>query len=283
MTKYFYEKLEGWPAVAIVAILLGGVAYYAWFSYGKLEEEKALVLARLDESHERSYQLVKLVMEKDAVIDSFEGQISELSGTVGTLEKLTQTDEELLKKYSKIYFLNENYVPPTLADIDEKYLLSGSKNFMIYAKVWPYLRNLLEAARRDGHDLLVASAFRSFESQSALKSAYTVIYGAGANKFSADQGYSEHQLGTAVDFTNSRLGANFSAFGKDEAYRWLRDHAHEYGFILSYPEGNAYYKFEPWHWRFIGVELATKLKEEGKHFYDLDQREIDKYLVNLFD
>ena len=95
--------------------------------------------------------------------------------------------------------------------------------------------------------------------------------------------HSEHQLGTAVDFTTEKLGANFSAFGSDPAYKWLLENAHRYGFILSYPPNNSYYKFEAWHWRYVGVSLATNLHDDGKYFYDLDQREIDRYLVKLFD
>ncbi|OHB11524.1 MAG: hypothetical protein A3H60_01405 [Candidatus Zambryskibacteria bacterium RIFCSPLOWO2_02_FULL_44_12b] len=132
--------------------------------------------------------------------------------------------------------------------------------------------------------MLIASAFRSFETQASLKSEYRVVYGAGtANQFSADQGYSEHQLGTAMDFTTPSVGGAFSKFPADPAYDWLQDNAHKYGFVLSYPENNSYYKFEPWHWRFVGVALATFLHGEGKYFYDLDQREIDTYLIKLFD
>jgi D-alanyl-D-alanine carboxypeptidase len=111
-----------------------------------------------------------------------------------------------------------------------------------------------------------------------------VTYGAGtANQFSADQGYSEHQLGTTVDFTTSSVGATFSGFEDTESYRWLRDEAHRYGFVLSYPPNNSYYQFEPWHWRFVGVDLAQDLHQDDTYFYDLDQREINEYLITLFD
>ena len=109
------------------------------------------------------------------------------------------------------------------------------------------------------------------------------MYGSGANKFSADQGYSEHQLGTTVDFTTPDIGAGFSKFETTAAYTWLTDNAYKYGFALSYPKNNAYYQFEPWHWRFVGVELATKLHNDNMYFYDLNQRIIDTYLVYIFD
>jgi LAS superfamily LD-carboxypeptidase LdcB len=100
---------------------------------------------------------------------------------------------------------------------------------------------------------------------------------------SADQGYSEHQLGTALDFTTRALGAGFTSFAKTEAYSWLQANAYKYGFVISYPEDNTYYQFEPWHWRFVGVSLATMLHEEGQNFYDVLQSKIDAYLIKIFD
>ena len=267
----------------IGVVVIGAVAFYAHASYQGLLNEREDLLSRLETSYNDNYSLVQIIKEREGIINSFQGQIGSIQDTVGVLEKLSKTDEELLKKYSKIYFLNENYEPSTLTDIADEYVLKGSTNYYINAKVWPYLRSLFETAHNDGIELLSASAYRSFDTQSALKSSYTVTYGSGANKFSADQGYSEHQLGTSLDFTTKKLGSSFSAIASDPAYQWLQSNAHKYGFILSYPEGNAYYKFEPWHWRFVGVELASELHTEGKHFYDLDQREIDEYLVKLFD
>ncbi len=212
----------------------------------------------------------------------FQSQIQNLAGTVGVLEKLSKTDAELLKKYSKIYFLNENYIPESVSAIDSKYVFQKEKTTEINTKVLPYLQNLIDDANRNGLNLLILSGYRSFHTQASLKSAYKVTYGSGANKFSADQGYSEHQLGTTVDFTNNKIGAVLSGFDKTDEYKWLLENAHRYGFILSYPKDNAYYIFEPWHWRYVGVELATKLYDEKLSFYSLDQRVLDSYLLNLF-
>jgi len=188
-----------------------------------------------------------------------------------------------LQKYSKVYFLNENYAPSNLAEIDLKYLYDKDKPLQIHANVQPYLYNLLENASSSSVSIEIISAYRSFSDQSSLKLSYKMIYGSGANKFSADQGYSEHQLGTAVDFTTPDTGASFLKFETTTAYKWLTENAYKYGFILSYPKQNTYYRFEPWHWRFIGVSLATKLHDSNKYFYDLDQREIDSYLISIFD
>ncbi len=210
--------------------------------------------------------------------------VGSISGTVGTLQKLSQVDVQLLKKYSKVYFTNENYTPAHLTKIPEEYLYSSSREEQFLSEAMPHLESLLSTAKSDGITLYVKSGYRSFAEQKTLKSAYSVVYGAGtANTFSADQGYSEHQLVTTIDFITTGLGGNLAGFGKTDSYTWLKENAYRFGFVLSYPEGNKYYMYEPWHWRYIGVKIATYLHDNNLNFYDLDQREIDKYLANIFD
>ena len=231
---------------------------------------------------ERDDFSLKYSEEKNRM-DSFSSQIEGIQGTVGTLERLSQTDEELLEKYSKVFFLSENYIPRAFIKITPEYSFDTQEDYLIYDKIWHFLQEMLIAAENANIHIRIISAYRSFGMQADLKSSYSMIYGSGANKFSADQGYSEHQLGTTLDFSTEEIGASFSIFDKTTAYRWLLENAYKYGFILSYPEGNQYYQFEPWHWRFIGRGLAEKLHQEGKNFYDLDQREIDQYLISFFD
>ncbi|MFM2424248.1 MAG: hypothetical protein RLZZ70_639 [Candidatus Parcubacteria bacterium] len=227
--------------------------------------------------------LQERLIKEEAQNAVFEKQIRKLSGTVGQLDKLAKTDEELLQKYSKVYFLSEHFVPSRLKLIDTEYLAAGRKEQYFHAEALPFLEDLLAAAKDDGIDLRVVSAYRSFETQAELKGAYLQSYGSGANTFSADQGYSEHQLGTALDFSTPNLGGSLDGFGGTEAYTWLKENAHTYGFILSYPQGNNYYVYEPWHWRFVGTELATDLYRDKASFYDWDQRKINEYLIDLFD
>lgn len=242
--------------------------------------ELEVLLAQLNHDNQNLTDALDAEREK---VDGFQNDIKKITKTVGTLEKLSQIDPELLKKYSKVYFLNEHYTPPDLTYVSKKFLESQSKLEKVHEKVWPYLKNLLEDAQDDDIDLKVTSAYRSFEEQTSLKGGYKVVYGAGsANQFSADQGYSEHQLGTTVDLTASSTTA-FVNFENTEAYKWLLNNAYKYGFVLSYPKGNIYYQFEPWHWRFVGVQLANDLHDDDKFFYDMDQRDIDKYLVEIFD
>lgn len=213
----------------------------------------------------------------------FAKQIQQLSGTVNDLSKLAKTDRELLQKYSRVFFLSENYIPARLTQIRDEYVLEGRKDQYFHTDAIRWLERMIRDAARDGITLRVLSAYRSFDEQHELKGQFTRQYGTGANTFSADQGYSEHQLGTAVDIVDPDTNGTFQSFAETDTYAWLLDNAHRYGFILSYPEGNQFYIFEPWHWRFVGRELATDLYDEGAFFYDWDQRRIDEYLLSLFD
>jgi LAS superfamily LD-carboxypeptidase LdcB len=211
--------------------------------------------------------------------------VGSITGKVDTLQKLSTIDAELLKKYSKVYFLNENFAPAHLTLIPQEYVYSNTRQEQFLTEAWWALQGLLNDAKNAGVELYVKSAFRSFSEQQALKSNYTVTYGAGtANSFSADQGYSEHQLATAVDFITGGLNGQLTnAFDTTQAYQWLAQNAYKYGFEMSYPKGNDYYVYEPWHWRFVGKQLASDLHNTNKNFYDMDQRDIDTYLANLFD
>lgn len=214
----------------------------------------------------------------------FAYQLDRVTKKYNDLEWLNSVDPQLLQKYSKVYFLNENYTPKVLSPVDSKYLYDKGRSLKVQVedRVLPFMQSMIQAAASDGVTLDVASAYRSFGEQSSLKSSYRVIYGSGANAFSADQGYSEHQLGTAIDFTTPSISGGLTGFQKTDAYTWLQNNAYKFGFILSYPQNNAYYVFEPWHWRFVGLALALKLHDENKNFYDLDQREINTYLGSMF-
>ncbi len=234
-----------------------------------MQGENATLLAKLTEESTRN--------------NLFNEQIQSISSTVGVLDKLSKTDKELLQKYSNVYFLNENYVPSSLADIDPAYISNKSKQEQIHTNIKPYLERLLADANSQDIHLLILSSYRSFGTQAGLKTSYKITYGTtAANRFSADQGYSEHQLGSTVDFTTSETGDSLSSFEKTSAYTWLSQNAHKYGFILSYAKGNKFFQYEPWHWRFVGVDLATKLHDENKQFYDMDQRILNTYLIQIF-
>lgn len=281
-----FKKIDGF--LVIIAVLIG-VLIYGGYEYYTLKEEKVVLEGdisnleeKLDEEKRENRELSEAFYTEQSKNEFFQNQIEDLEDVVGDLDKLSKTDPELLQKYSKVYFLNEHYRPEKMEKIDQKWVVKDEEEY-IHEKVWPFLEDLLKDARRDGIDLRIISAFRSFDEQKDLKTQYSVTYGTGANRFSAEQGYSEHQLGTTVDFSTEELGVNYTSLDQTEAFEWLENNAHKYGFILSYPKENEYYQYEPWHWRFVGEKLAEDLDEEKEYFYDWDQREINKYLIDLFD
>lgn len=283
------KNLFSQPINSLALLILGGALLcvaivYGGYSYQKLQKENFQIYGDLQKSASELTMARSSNVALNNELEAFQGQLNGITSTVGTLQKLSRTDPELLKKYSKVYFLNENYVPSGLINIGMDYLYDKNKPLQFLDSAEPHLENLLTASTKAGIHLVVISAYRSFGTQGNLKSSYKVTYGAGtANQFSAEQGYSEHQLGTAVDFTTSAVGVTFSEFSKTPEYTWLSNNAYLYGFVLSYPPNNDYYIFEPWHWRFVGDSLAVYLHQTNEYFYDLDQRLIDTYLVHLFD
>lgn len=292
MKKQFFKPLIILGIVIIGLEVLGmasSVCYFLITDFKIMKQSLAFYQnitknyqLNLENKIQENLFLQQQLAQQEAEVGNFRVQLSSLTENVNTIVKLRNLDEELLKKYSKVYFLNENYVPKTVLQIDPQYV-TNSKEQYIHANVLPFLYALLEDAKKNGIDLKVRWGLRSFLEQYKLKTDDVMIYGSGANKFTADQGYSEHQLGTTIDFNTSEFNGNSSSFYKTKAYQWLLDNAYKYGFILSYPENNKYYVFEPWHWRFVGIKLATKLHDENKYFYDLDQRDIDQYLIYIFD
>ncbi|MDD4804473.1 MAG: D-alanyl-D-alanine carboxypeptidase family protein [Candidatus Pacebacteria bacterium] len=253
-----------------------------------LENDFSSTTKRLEENIAKnnadlSFALNQEKQNLEDKIGDYRDEVNDITGTVSDLEKLSKIDPELLQKYSKVFFLNEHYSPARLTEIPSEYKYSDLKTLKIGTETWPYLKKMIDAAKDDNIEIYISSAFRSFNEQTALKTNYSVTYGVGtANQFSADQGYSEHQLGTTVDLTTTGLNGGLDGFDTTEAYKWLTSNAYKYGFVLSYPNNNAYYVYEPWHWRFVGIKLAKYLHGQNKNFYDLDQRKIDEYLINLF-
>ena len=132
---------------------------------------------------------------------------------------------------------------------------------------------MAKAAAKEGFSLRVVSGYRSYSKQTTLYQSYKRQYGeATADTFSARPGFSEHQTGLAADINTASLRAHFE---RTDTYRWLVEHCWDYGFILRYPEGKEEvtgYCFEPWHYRYVGVETALAVKESGLTFDEYMER-----------
>lgn len=290
-------------AVVLIVVIL--VSLFLFFKINGLEEENTTLRneitdlsTKLENSRqkntaldEKNEELLATLEEKDEKVRDLKERVGDVTGaldnvtdTIDHIQKLNSLDPKLLKKYSEVSFLNENYYPKHLEKIPKRYDYPDGERELFLENALPFLTDMVEEAKEDGVKLSVISAYRSFGEQRALKNHYTVVYGPQtANSFSAEQGYSEHQLGTTVDFTTTSVGASFSGFDNTEAFDWLVENAYKYGFILSYPKENTYYTYEPWHWRFVGEELADDLHDKDEYFYEISQDKIDEYLITIFD
>lgn len=164
----------------------------------------------------------------------------------------------LVNKYHK---LDENYEPSDLTIIDSKYA-SGTQKLRKEAQI--KFEEMASDMAKENLKIYAGSTYRSYTYQKGLYDRYVKKDGfAAAETYSARSGYSEHQLGLAVDIVNGKwdyLSEN------DKEYDYLVRNSYKYGFILRYPRGSEYitgYMFEDWHFRYLGVELATKVFNSG--------------------
>lgn len=161
-----------------------------------------------------------------------------------------------------------DYKPDDLEQIPAELVRPEQRQYEYFLRkeVLAQLLLLWEDARAAGMELYINSAFRSYNTQDQLFRDNASRYGEDvASKFSARPGQSEHQLGTAVDF-NSPGYYLTKAFGGAPEGCWLAENAHRYGFAMSYPADSQHitgYDYEPWHFRYIGVEAARRWKESG--------------------
>ncbi len=129
------------------------------------------------------------------------------------------------------------------------------------------IENLARAAAQVGYSVKIISAYRSYSSQASVYNSFVNRDGqAAAETYSARPGYSEHQTGWAVDVGNSSGNCDLEVcFGDTALGQWVAAHAHEYGFIIRYSKDQPTgYQYEPWHLRYVGVDLAKQLHDANQ-------------------
>jgi LAS superfamily LD-carboxypeptidase LdcB len=131
------------------------------------------------------------------------------------------------------------------------------------------MEKMFAAAAKAGVPLRIASAYRSYNTQTAVFNAEVNAYGlAKAESESARAGHSEHQTGLAADLEPyDRKCEIADCFADTPAGKWLAENSYKYGFILRYPKGKENqtgYRYEPWHFRYVGKDLAAQLNKSGQ-------------------
>ena len=166
---------------------------------------------------------------------------------------------------NKYYKLDKDYEPEDLTVINSKFA-SGTQKLRKEAA--DKFEEMASAMLKENLKIYAGSTYRSYSYQEGLYNRYVKKDGfKEAETYSARAGYSEHQLGLAVDIVNGKW--NYLSEG-DKEYTWLINNSYKYGFILRYPHESEYitgYVFEDWHFRYLGIDLATKV-HESKLTYD---------------
>ena len=177
------------------------------------------------------------------------------------------TCDDLGVLVDRSHSLPSDYEPTDLVPLQE-YRVPTLGSVLLRHGAAEHLGGLVQDATADGEELVVASAYRSYHEQRLSHQRLTSVFGTGADRTSATPGHSQHQLGTAVDFTNAAAGYKLGMpFAQTSAYRWLGHHAWEYGFVLAYPRGGEErtgYRWEPWHYRYVGVKDAKRIEDSGQ-------------------
>jgi D-alanyl-D-alanine carboxypeptidase len=193
--------------------------------------------------------------------------------------------DDLFSEVSDNYGLDPNYVPPDLVRLGN--YLSGRvtlPDMLLRQPAAQALGKMVKAMLADGLAPTVLSAYRSYFEQAVAHNRWVVQDPANANDVSALPGHSEHQLGTVVDFgspeipalTGSTTDPFSTLFDRTSEGKWLAQHAYQYGFSMSSPPGAqalTSLAYEPWHYRYVGVEMASYLQASGYY--------LDGYLLKV--
>ena len=126
------------------------------------------------------------------------------------------------------------------------------------------LTKMYEAAKKEGLELVVNSAYRSYETQVAIYNDFETRYGGQyASEYVAAPGASEHQTGLGLDLTSqSVVDGERITFGDTEEYRWVVENCYKYGFIIRFEDGTdgiTGIAHEPWHLRYVGEDVAKEI------------------------
>lgn len=176
------------------------------------------------------------------------------------VKNVTKFDNQLL--VNKYNALPKDYVPENLEKLDEKY---ASANMYLTHDAKLSFEEMASAASKENLTIIAMSTYRSYSYQERLYNNYVKKDGQEkADTYSAKPGHSEHQTGLAVDVKTET--ASFDDFAKTSEYTWLKENAHNFGFILRYPkeqEAETTYQYEPWHYRYVGKKIAKYIYENN--------------------
>lgn len=196
------------------------------------------------------------------------------------LDKEDYVDSVLVSKFSvdmlvnKRRYLSEDFIPSDITTIDSKY--ASEKDLQCSRLAYNAFIQMYDAAESEGYNIIINSAYRSYQDQLDTIDLYFKAYGQSyVDKYVAKAGYSEHQTGLSFDI-GSR---NSKIFANSKEYEWMLENAYKYGFILRYDkryENYTKFRSEPWHFRYVGKSIA-------KYIYEHNNMSLEEYYVMFLD
>lgn len=195
------------------------------------------------------------------------------------LDKEPYTDAIEEKNYgidmvvNKHRFLSKKF-NPDLVKVSTKY--ASEAGMKLRSEAYEAFIKMSKACEKDGLGIVINSAYRSYDDQVDTQEYYRKWYGDSyVEKYVAKPGFSEHQTGLAID-VGSR---STNVFANSKEYQWMLDNSYKYGYIIRYEkkyEHMTLFRAEPWHYRYVGVNIAKKIHEEGITLEEYYVRYLDK-------
>lgn len=256
--------------------------YLKKYSSAPLEDVIYLVNNNIDKEY--STNLMEILNHKYFITDNLERYLDYLNKTSKSIDevitdvnsnidyefytniKSTDLSKNYLLIANKYYQLEPDYKSSNLVTMESAYTRVGGAQ--LEKTTYEAFKKLSDDARSEGYYIVNTSAYRSYETQKAIYNNYKAEHGlTWADAYSARPGHSEHQTGLALDVGSA--STTLSTFEYTKEFTWMKANAHKYGFILRYPQGKEYitgYSYEPWHYRYVGEEVATFIYENDLTF-----------------
>lgn len=298
LKKKFKRKLIILLFIIIISIV--GIKSYKTYKYHQTyeyklleknytKEETDLLLEKLDKTRiekllttEKNEKLINILNEKYFLIKNLDKYIaySDKNPEISLTEvialvnvhrdqdyyenmEVTDTSKGNTMLVNKYNSLSKDYEVEDLKTISKTYSYGDNKK--LNKEAYDAFISLADDAKKEGYTILIVSSYRTYQDQEDVWKDYKASFGTKkADAYAARAGSSEHETGLAIDVAD--YNDKNDKFEATESFKWMQTNAHKYGYILRYPKGKENitgYSYEAWHYRYVGIDTATKVYNEG--------------------
>lgn len=298
LKKKFKKRLIIFVFILIASII--GIKSYKTYKYHQTyeyklleknytKEETNLLLEKLDKTKieellttEKNEKLINILKQKYFLIKNLDKYLEysdknsdlDLQEVVALVnvhrdkdyyDDMEETNTSLgnIMLVNKYNALSKDYEVENLTNISKTYSYGDNKK--LNKEAYEAFIDLAEDAKKEGYTILIVSSYRSYKDQEDVWKDYKASFGTRkADAYAARAGSSEHETGLAIDVAD--YYDENDKFEDTDSFKWMQANAHKYGYILRYPKGKENitgYSYEAWHYRYVGIETATKVYNEG--------------------